>query len=117
MGTVSSLQRFRQLCFSEPQDKKMPKGGGRAASGAGTNSLGNSYTSYSKSGVAAVVVESLRGTATPMPMGLPTTTMGQAMASTTLHLVERSLLVARPTPPTTTTTLGQLPPRPNSQFD
>merc|ERR1712243_96209 len=50
MGTVSSLQGFRQLCFSEPQDKKMPKGGGRAASGAGTNSSGNSYTSYSKSG-------------------------------------------------------------------
>merc|ERR1712212_1140311 len=27
--------------------EKMPKGGGRAASGAGTNSSGNSYTSYS----------------------------------------------------------------------
>merc|ERR1712112_673801 len=64
-----------------------------------------------------VVVVSPRGTATPMPMGLPTTTMGQAMASTILHLVERSLLAARPTPPTTTTTLGQLPPRTNSQFD
>merc|ERR1712112_366812 len=66
--------------------------------------------------VVAVVVVSPRGTATPMPMGLPTTTMGQAMASTTLHLMERSLLVARPTPPTTTTTLGQLPLRTNSQF-
>merc|ERR1712020_475908 len=29
---------------------RMPKGGGRAASGVGTNSSGNSYTSYSKSG-------------------------------------------------------------------
>merc|ERR1712212_1116000 len=29
--------------------EKMPKGGGRAASGAGTNSSGNSYTSYSSS--------------------------------------------------------------------
>merc|ERR1712105_532252 len=48
--TVSLLQRFRQLCFSKSQDKKMPKGGGRAASGAGTNSSGNSYTRYSKSG-------------------------------------------------------------------
>merc|ERR1712219_48141 len=29
--------------------EKMPKGGGRAASGGGTNSSGNSYTSYSSS--------------------------------------------------------------------
>merc|ERR1712168_1084940 len=50
------------------------------------------------------------------PMGRPTTTMGQAMASTTLHPVEQSLLAARPIPPTTTTMLGQLLPRPNSHF-
>merc|ERR1739842_133034 len=59
---------------------------------------------------------SLRGTPTPMPTDPRTTTMGQAMASTILHLMEHSLPPARPTPPTTITMLGQLPPRPNSHF-
>merc|ERR1712212_1255838 len=63
---------------------------------------------------ARVAVVSPQGTATPMPMAPLTTTMGPATASTTLHLVEQSLLVARLTPPTSTTMLGQLPPRPNS---
>merc|ERR1712114_141443 len=114
MGTVSSPQRFRQLCFSK--SKRCQKVGdeqpqGRAPTAAETPTRATARV------VVVVVVVSPLGTATPMQMGLPTTTMGQAMASTTLHLVERSLLAARPTPPTTTTTLGQLPPRTNSQFD
>merc|ERR1711964_229521 len=43
---VAEVSPTAQQNFKE----RMPKGGGRASSRAGTNSSGNSYTSYSSSG-------------------------------------------------------------------
>merc|ERR1712212_1156328 len=108
MGTVSLRQRFHQLrsktkegCQKVGEEQHQ----GPAPTAAATRTRAT----------ARVGVVSPQGTATPMPMDPLTTTMGPATAFTTLHLVEQSLLAARLTPPTTTTMLGQLPPRPNSQ--
>merc|ERR1711934_979170 len=112
MGTVSLTQRFHQLCCQTSSRKRCQRVAveqpqGRAPIPVGTRT---------RATAGAAGAASLRGTATAMPMGPRTTTMGQAMASTILHLVEHSLLAARRTPPTTTTMLGHLPPRPNSHF-
>merc|ERR1712212_826977 len=110
MGATFSLrQRFHQLCRQTPRERcqrvadEQPQG--RAPTAVATRTRATA-------GVGAV---SPQGTATPMPMDPLTTTMGLATAFTTLRLVAHSLLVARRTPPTTTTMLEQLPPRPNSQ--
>merc|ERR1711872_631748 len=110
MGPTASLQQgFHQLCCQTSRKRcqrvadEQPQGPAPTAAATRTRAT------------ARVGAVSLQGTATPMPMDPLTTTMGPATASTTLHLVEQSLLVARRTPPTTTTMLGQLPQRPNSQ--
>merc|ERR1712130_46363 len=109
MGTVSLQQRFHQLCCQTSRKRcqrvadVQPQGEAPTAVATRTRAT------------ARVGADNLQGIATPMPMDPLTTTMGPATASTTLHLVEQSLLVARLTPPTTTTMLEQLPPRPNSR--
>merc|ERR1711963_93610 len=50
MGAQSLHQRGFTNFVVPNLKETVPKGGGRAASGGGTNSSGNSYTSYSKSG-------------------------------------------------------------------
>merc|ERR1712079_264543 len=59
----------------------------------------------------ATAVEHRQATPTPIPTASPTTTMEVDTASTPRPLREPSLLAARPTPHTPTTTVG--PPRPN----
>merc|ERR1712045_682547 len=109
MGTVSQPQRFHQLCCQTSRK--------RCQRVADERPLGRAPTAVETRTLAtAAGAVGPQGIATPTPMGRPTTTMGQAMASTTLHPVEQSLLATRLTPPTTTTMLGQLPPRPNSPF-
>merc|ERR1712055_241349 len=108
---VSLTQRFHQLC-SQTSRKRCQRVAGEQRQGRAPTAV-ETRTRATAGAVAAV---SLRGTATPMPTDPRTTTMGQAMAFTILHLVEQSLLAARRTPPTTTTMLEQLPPRPNSHF-
>merc|ERR1712002_390187 len=117
MGQSLRCRGFANCVFPNLKTKRCQRVADEQPQGRAQTAVETPTQATARAVVAAVVVESLRGTATPMPMGLPTTTMGQAMASTILHLMERSLLAARPTPPTTTTTLGQLPPRTNSQFD
>merc|ERR1712212_267245 len=109
MGTVSLRQRFHQLCCQTPRKRCQ-----RVADEQPQGQAPTAVATRTRATAAAVAVVSPQGTATPMPMDPLTTTMGPATASTTLRLVEQSLLAARLTPPTTTTMLGQLPPRPNS---
>merc|ERR1712130_456578 len=109
MGTVSLWQRFHQ------QHSKISRTGCQKAVDEQPQGPAPTAAATRTRATARVGAASLQGSATPMPMDPLTTTMGPATASTTLHLVEHSLLVARRTPPTTTTMLGQLPQRPNSQ--
>merc|ERR1712212_220860 len=110
MGATFSLrQRFHQLCRQTPRERCQ-----RAADEQPQGRAPTAVATRTRATAAAGAV-SLQGTATPMPMDPLTTTMGPAMASTTLHLVGQSRLAARRTPPTTTTMREQLPQRPNSQ--
>merc|ERR1711970_1041728 len=109
MGTVSLWQRFHQLCSKTSRAECQ-----RAADEQPQVQAPTAAATRTRATAAAGAV-SLQGTATPMPMDPRTTTMGPGTASTTLHLVGHSRLAARHTPPTTTTMLEHLPPRPNSQ--
>merc|ERR1712073_53144 len=86
---------------------KMPKGGGsgRSATGGGTNSSGNSYTSYSNSSGAPA------GYSYSNANGSSYYNNGGGHGFYTSPSDGTSLQAARPTPHTPTTTVG--PPRPN----
>merc|ERR1712066_884577 len=109
MGTVYLRQWCHQPCHKTSR-KRCQKAADEHPQGREPTAVGTRTRATARVGVA-----SRRSTATPMQTAPPTTTMGPAMASSTLLLVGHSLLAARLTRPTITTMLEHLPPKPNSQ--